>query len=783
MIQLLGLRDWLKEGRPTKREVFFNKGWRAQTIQEIFNPDSLQLLINEIPADERHNMYFTVADCYEATGRKLKEQWAIPFDIDKLHLPEDYTNEQCRAVAEEAARAGAEAIGVPYEDMGVCFSGNGVQFFVLLKEPIIDEQYFDNMRVQYGVLCKRIENKLLERNIRSEVDTSVWSKGRLMRLPNTLNKKPNKPQRTAQILNSTMVAHDFDLIERSGVQTVATDEISDVLLKNYPKPDTEAVTTGCKFLAHCKEAPNEVNEPMYYAMASITARLDNGRELTHAYASGYHSYSHYETENKIDQALASSGPRTCKSIDQLWDGCKACHHYNRITSPIMLKGDNYIASKDFGFRERKIKKDKVTAGRVMNQDLIKYFNSLHIYKVLKDNDQIVVFNGKYWEYMSDRQIRVWATEHIRPEPQVFETSEFLGQLKCYHVSSLDELNKGKEGYLNFSNCVLNTRTLETHPHSPTYGFFDVRDFAYDPRAESPLFDKFLIEIMDGDQEKAEILKEYGGYCISGDPCWLQKCLVLVGDGSNGKSIFMEILGDVVGKLSHAAIPMQELEKDTMRHYLVNKLFNYSEETSMKALSDSSTFKLLVTGGVMTVRQLYVQPYITENRAKLIISANNMPYSTDKSYGHLRRLLIVNLNVIFEAGTERHDPHLKSKLQAELPGICNTFLTAYNKLKDRGGMFSGMEKIREATKEYMEESDPTVMFINEFITDGEETDMVKVSEVYETFRMMCESYELKKISIVHFGKLLAKHKGLRSQLYKKDGATSRVYKGIKLQKGF
>lgn len=777
MIQVLGLRDWKKGDKVLKRETFFSKGWRFPKVEEVFDSVKLDALLANVPESERYNLYFTVAECYEESGRKLREQWAIPFDIDGLVLPEGGELE----AALKAAQAGADALRVPLEEMGVVFTGNGVQFFILLDAPILDDEYFDRAREQYGVLAKRIQGLLIERGIEGNVDTSVWSRGRLMRLPHTMNRKPGKPERMSRILNGTLVARAFDLEKESGVTLAPTgDTMPDVVLKNYPKPDTDAVCSGCKFLSWCKDNPAKVSEPQWYADISVRARLDNGRDLVHEVSAGHPDYSHYETENKIEQALSASGPRTCKSIEAIWDGCKECEHYGKVTSPIMIKGEGYIASRDFGFRQRKIADGKVKPGPVMYQDLVKEFGNEHPFKTVNDNDQVAVFNGKFWEYRSDRMIKAWVMTKVRPEPNANEMSEFVSILKAFNVVTMEELYQRKEGYMNFSNCVLNTKDMTTSLHSPEYGFFSVLPYAYDPRATAPMFNKFLLDVMSGDEELAETIKEYAGYCISGETNWLQKSLLIVGDGANGKSVLMEILGDVVGKDNHTAISMRDLAKDTMRYHLARSLFNYSEETGVKDLADSSVFKLLTSGGVMSVKQLYAQPYAVQNRAKIILSANEMPYSNDSSNGLLRRLAIIRFKRTFKHGDEGHDYFIKDKLRLELPGICNELIAAYRKLKDRGHL-TGMAKLTEELEEYRNDNDTALMFIRDMLVPTEGAH-VKALEAYEMYVAMCEQYGFKPMSIIWFGRAMGKH--LYPSIQKKvDGKNIKVYPNVTMHKEF
>ena len=778
MLQVLGLRDWDRNGKLLKREVFFEKGWRVENIQDIFSGAENSKLLSKIPEAEQFNLYFTVADCFEEQGRRLREQKAIPFDIDGLDLPEGKEHEAAR----RAYLAACTAINVAPDNTPAVFTGNGVQFFVLINTPITEDDYFERTRLNYQVLCKKIKTELERQGIQGKVDSSVWSKARLMRLPGTKNRKPNKPERTAYILNDKYAFVDFDVVAESGIAMTTKGEVMpDIVLKNYPKPDTKAVCAGCKFLVHCKENPSKIDEPAWYAMVSITARLDEGDQLTHEYSSGHPDYSHYETDHKIEQALQSAGPRTCSDISTRWDGCVTCEYNGKVTSPIMIKGPDYISSADFGYRERKKVDNRIVAGKPMYSDLKKVFAVEHQYKVVEDNDQVIIYNGKHWKFVTDRAIRAWCMTKVYPEPSATEMNEFLASLKAHNVTSFKDLQGSRDGMINFSNIVLDTRTGKSYPHSPDFGFFDVRPYGHDPRALAPTFDKFVLDIMSGDEERAALLKEFAGYCISGDDAWLQKALILYGDGANGKSVFMETLGEVVGDSGYSAIPIQDLYKDTMRYQLVNKLFNYSEETSVSAFNDSSIFKTLISGGLMTVKQLYAQPYMVPNRAKIIMSANKLPGNADDSYGFLRRLVIVRFNETFTPGDGKHDYNIKAKLMSELPGICNVILSAYYEARKRGYL-SAREIVANEVKKYQEETDTVLMFVRDAVAIGGEA-AVKSSELYSEYAMMCDMNGHRALNSNHFGRQFAKLTGLHSETLRFGSGTSKAYKGLTLNKEY
>lgn len=785
-VQILGLRDYLtKDGRQIKREVFFSKGWRVPSVDDLFKQEIITPIFNSIPEVERFNLYFTVADCFDERapgdkGRRLREQHVIPFDIDNLAIPE---HSDGLKEAEHAARAALASIGLKLEDCAVIFSGHGVQFFIKLDAPILSDDYFTHARSHYAAVCRRMQTYLMEHGIQGTVDTSVFSAARLMRLPNTENRKQGKTIRMARTINGTLVAHGFDLFKVSGIdmEQVAA-HVSDEALKNYPKPDTKAVCAGCKFLQHCEQNQAAVTEPQWYAANSIWSRLDNGRDLCHTNSEKHPNYSHYETELKIDQALSSAGPRTCRNIDSLWNGCKECDNYGKVTSPIMIRGEDYIASADFGFRERKVDdRGNVRPGPVAYEDLIKQYTLEYNYKTFKEGNTIYTYNGKYWEPKHDLFVLEWLTSKVTPPPSGNEMTEFMRRLKSRRAASLDWFNAAHEGLMNFNNCVLDIKTLEIMPPSPDHGFFSCLPFNYNREALCPTWDKFISDVMEGDAEKIQLLKEFAGYCISGDPYWLHKALLIIGGGANGKSTFMEMLAECAGKGFYSSVPLQDLRNPQSRHILVGKLFNYSEETSPKALSDSEVFKTLVSGGEMEVKQLYVQPYRISNKTKLIFAANELPYSKDKTDGLYRRMIILEFNAKFEG--EKADPFIKTKLREELPGIITSLIMAYRKAKEQGGL-SRSAKAEAALEEYKWEADNISRFIADNIKNAVRADSYEVGhEVYQRYVQYCELEGERPLSNVTFGRALCKKLNVQVVVKKVDGKATRVYQQIEMQKEF
>lgn len=765
-IQILGLRDNPRFPQK-KRTVFFANKWRVDSVNEIF--EKISHIIEQIPATERHNMYFTVADCFEEDGRKLKEQHVIPFDID--HLSGE-TTEDVKHQAILAAKAACEAIGVTYVQTGVIFSGNGVQLFVQIPKPILSEDYFELMRPHYKVVCDRIQAKLVERGISGKLDTSVFSTGRLMRLPNTENRKPNKPTRLAEILNGTMVPQEFYLDQVSGITDMQKpDQINMDVVKRYPEPDAKAVMEGCGFVKHCFDNPKDVSEPQWYAAGSIVVRLykdeDKSKELFHKMSEGHPGYSYYETELKANQALENAGPRTCRNIQTLWDGCAKCPHYGtNLISPILIHGPDYIKSKDFGFREMKMEKSgNMVPGKPAYDDLIKQFSSEFEYINLLSDNRMYIFDKHHWREYSKKELRLWITHKVHPSPSSSEIEEFCARIDCRNLRKEEWLFSTIEGMMNFENGVLNIETGELVPHSSNYAFMHVIPYAYDKDAECPRWDKFMNEVTASNKKMIDLLHEFAGYAIAGGECAAQKALILLGEGANGKSLWADTVAKVVGDRNFSSLFLNDLGMDQMRARLKNKLFNYCDEGS-GSLRESNEFKALVSGGVVTAKEVYKPAFEFRNKAKLIILTNNLPSTNDTSNGFFRRCIIVPFDQKFEGPNA--DRSLNAKLWAELPGICKRFIEGYKRLRERLYIFDEPEISRERLEEYEIESNTASVFAQECLTvASDHTKQVALKDVYARYTTWCMSGGIKPDTIVWFAKKLRRSKFMLTCEFSRD----------------
>lgn len=733
MIQILGIRRFFskKAGKELAYDAFFKEKWRAPSVAHLFA--NIETYLEKIPEKEQWNLYYTCANCLEEKGRKLREQSVLPFDVDGIDVER----------RKEYLKPVLQALGVKHDDTGIIFSGNGLQFIIGLSSPFTSTTFFEENRVHYRAVCEKINQALKKSQLPGEADPTGFSAARLMRLPLTRNIKLNKPERLGELYNRTIVPVSFELKVLSGLPDIkATDHINPEQYKKFPKPDTKAVISECEFLKHCREHQGDIRESAWYAMLSVVGRLENGSQLAHSFSDSHPGYSHYECESKLTQALESSGPRTCVNINAEWGGCKSCKHFEKINSPILIRGPDFIKTELNGFHDITFNKNnEVKTGRPNYEDLRKYFKKKKDYLILGESKVCLVWNEKYWEILPDVYLENFAQSHFIPVATTKMTKEFLNLVCRTRLRDPAWFTDTTLKKVNFQNGILDLESGEFGSHSKEIGFRYVLPYDYDPKAQAPRFERYMDEIMMGDKGLMSVLLEFAGYAFSNDECWTDKSLFMSGDGSNGKSVFMDVIRRLAGEGNYASLGISELRGEVNRSILDGKLFSMAEETPGNTLKDTSLFKNIVAGGELTCRQLYKMPYSFRNKCKFIFACNDLPQSSDVSKGFLRRLLIVPFDKLFEG--KNIDPFLRSKLYKELPGIFNIVISHYKNLQARQE-FLNPDKIKKATDEYKLSIDTVAQWFQDHVTvekfnleKGHDKNPLRVRTMYSNYKTETE----------------------------------------------
>jgi len=360
---------------------------------------------------------------------------------------------------------------------------------------------------------------------------------------------------------------------------------------------------------------------------------------------------------------------------------------------------------------------------IVSERRLKYFESLGFYE----------YSLGAWRSRGDHEIKRYISDALGQYRTGTRTNSIFSLLKAEAVST--ELFDTKPIF-NFRNCVLDLETGQTHPHSETFMSSIQVPYSYDPDAYSTRWLRFVEEVTEGDERKANLLQEIAGYVLFSDNS-LQKCFFLVGDGANGKSVFLDILTDVFGAENVSNVEMSGLVEPFQRIHLLTSVLNISSETQSNVKGAESVFKQIVVGD--TINGCYKnKDFLTfRPRTKLIAACNEYFKSRDMTTGFLRRISFVSFNARFvdspKKGERIADKDLTRKLREDLPAIFNWAYAGYKVLKDAKS-FTVTQDQAEMKEDFMRESNPIVAFIEEGLMPGR----IPREALYRDYKIWCEA---------------------------------------------
>jgi putative DNA primase/helicase len=265
------------------------------------------------------------------------------------------------------------------------------------------------------------------------------------------------------------------------------------------------------------------------------------------------------------------------------------------------------------------------------------------------------------------------------------TDVVKGLLKTRNLLLADH---APDALLNCPNGMVNLRTGELVPHDAKYMSTIQVTVDYDADAACPTYDAWLREALrqpgatDADVDRlVEDIEEVAGTML--DPSKTpSKALFLFGPSRSGKSTFLRLLKAIAGAVNTSAVTLHDLANDQFaRANLYGKMLNVAADLSSKHVDDLSNFKMITGEDVVNGNRKYGQQFAFTNQSLVAFSANELPTVSEASRAYAERMKPFNFPNSF-AG--REDKTLEDKLLAELPGILNRWIKAYQRYLARGG---------------------------------------------------------------------------------------------------
>ena len=215
-------------------------------------------------------------------------------------------------------------------------------------------------------------------------------------------------------------------------------------------------------------------------------------------------------------------------------------------------------------------------------------------KYLKQAENIIKINGKLYIYRNG--IYECGDEYI--EAAMIEHIPNLSRSKRQEVLSYLELLVSKESgiadanLIAFKNGVLNVADGSFNEFSPEYVITNKIPHNYVPDAQSDLLDGVMKKLSCGDDSVLKLLYQSVGYCFYRRN-ELRKSFFLLGEKRNGKSTFLDMVGNLLGEDNTANLDLCEIGDRFRTAELNGKLANIGDDINDEWVSNTATFKKVV----------------------------------------------------------------------------------------------------------------------------------------------------------------------------------------------
>ena len=336
------------------------------------------------------------------------------------------------------------------------------------------------------------------------------------------------------------------------------------------------------------------------------------------------------------------------------------------------------------------------------------------------------------------------------------------------------LNRKACQLINVENGMLDWKTGELLPHDESY-FSTIRiNASWNPDIQTNTVDKFLEEVFPSDA--LLLAEEILGYLLIPSTKF-HKSFVLVGEGANGKSRFIDLIKGLAGDENVTAISLHDIEDGRFaKANLFGKLVNVDSETADKILKSTAQFKSITGEDLVMGEHKGKDPFFFTPFVRMVFSANRFPRSNDPTKGYFRRLVMIPFDREFTEQTR--DLDMTEKLLTP-EARSRALFRAVQGLKRlmEARRFTDPDSSKKVLEDYKRECNSAYDFAQSFTAPADNL-WIRKGEVYEKYTKWCRWGNLKPFSEREFNKILSQALKFVDGRERTDDGSIRVWKGIR-----
>jgi putative DNA primase/helicase len=260
-------------------------------------------------------------------------------------------------------------------------------------------------------------------------------------------------------------------------------------------------------------------------------------------------------------------------------------------------------------------------------------------------------------------------------------------------------------WIQFKNNFIDFKTGEKFLSTPEWFAINPINRSLSNETNTPVIDS-LLESWVG-KEKIILLKEIIAYCLIPDYP-LARLFFLLGEGANGKTTYQNLIERFLGNSNCCTTTVRTLISSRFESTkLYKKLLCIISESQLTELNETDILKSLSGGGKIRYEFKGKEGFEDFNYAKVIISANTMPDTKDKTNGWYRRLIMIDFNNVFSIDKDI----LLSIPENEYDALATQCTAIIRELINRG-TFTNEGTTEEKAQRFEEYANPLDKFLKE-----------------------------------------------------------------------
>lgn len=374
------------------------------------------------------------------------------------------------------------------------------------------------------------------------------------------------------------------------------------------------------------------------------------------------------------------------------------------------------------------------------------------YHVKRINGQLHVYDGGVYKagyrFIESKMVDVIPT--LKANHRV-ETLKFL------EIITPEESQVADANLIAFKNGIYDLSTGDLLPFDPDIVITNMIPWNYNPDAYSELADHILDNISCQDREIRMLLEECVGYCFFRHN-ELSKSFILTGEGSNGKSTYLDMVSFVLGKQNISSLDLGELSERFSVTTMFGKLANIGDDISDEFLQGNaiSHFKKIVSGNSVKAENKGQDAFFFRPTVKLLFSANEIPRMRNRGFSAIkRRLVIIPFNAHFSKDDPDYDAGIiwKLKTQEVAEYLIRIGLEGLKRVLDHQG-FTDSQKVTDQVDQFEKDNNPILLFLED--VPEEEILNHTTKEVYARYDTFCNDNGFQRIALQTFTKEIKKH---------------------------